>query len=52
MERSKKHEEIKKNYQKVKSKHLENLATKILKQDEVAQKLKNKPISGKFLDLI
>ena len=44
----KKHEAIVHDYDK-KSKHLDKLATKMLKNDEKASKLKSKPIKGKFL---
>ena len=45
----KKHNSIVKDYDKQKSKHLDKLATKMLKNDEVADKLKSKPIKGDFL---
>jgi len=45
----KKHNAIVKDYDKQKSKHLDKLATKMLKNDEVADKLKSKPIKGDFL---
>jgi len=48
--KSKKHERITKDYQKVKSKHLENLASKMLENDEKFETLKNKKTKGKFLD--
>ena len=37
-------------YDKQKEKHLEKLATKILKNDEKAEKLKSKHIKGNFLN--
>ena len=46
----KKHDKITKNYNEVKSKHLEHLATKMLKIDEKNEKLKNKIIKGDFLN--
>ena len=45
----KKHQAIVNDYGKQKSKHLDKLATKMLKNDEVADKLKSKPIKGNFL---
>ncbi len=47
---SKKHAAIIKDYSKQKSKHLDRLATKILKNDEKATQLKSKTIKGDFLD--
>lgn len=44
-------EKILKNKAREKSKHLEKLATELLKRDEEIQKLKGKKIKGKFLDL-
>jgi hypothetical protein len=44
-------EKVLKNYKTEKSKHLERLATELLKRDEVIQKLKGKKTKGKFLDL-
>ncbi len=44
-------EKILKNKEKEKSKHLEKLATELLKRDELNQKLKSKKTKGKFLDL-
>lgn len=44
-------EEIRKSFDKTKSKHLERMATKMLERDEKIQKLKDKKIKGKFLDL-
>tara|TARA_B110000977_G_scaffold187759_1_gene255199 strand:- start:93 stop:266 length:174 start_codon:yes stop_codon:yes gene_type:complete len=46
---SNKHDSIVKDYSKQKSKHLERLANKMLKNDEVSQKLKSHPIKGEFL---
>ncbi len=48
--KNKKHNKIVKNYDKQKEKHLEKLATKILKNDEKAEKLKSKHIKGDFLN--
>ena len=50
MKRSKKHKKITTDYEKIKSKHLENLATKILKRDEKLNSLKSKTINKDFLD--
>ena len=46
---NKKHDAIVKDYDNQKSKHLDKLATKMLKNDEVADKLKAKPTKGDFL---
>lgn len=46
-----KHEEIVRDYDKIKSKHLDKLATKMLKNDEKLEKLKEKNIKGDFLNL-
>ena len=46
----KKHDNIVKNYDEIKSKHLERLATKMLKIDEKNEKLKTKTIKGDFLN--
>jgi hypothetical protein len=48
--KSKKHEQITKDYQESKSKHLEKLATKMLENDDKFETLKNKKTKGKFLD--
>jgi hypothetical protein len=48
--KSKKHEQVTKDYQKSKSKHLEKLATKMLENDSKFETLKNKQTKGKFLD--
>jgi ribosome recycling factor len=45
----KKHNKIVKDYEKQKSRHLEKLTDKMLKNDEKAEKLKSKPIKGNFL---
>lgn len=46
-----KHDKIVNDYDKIKAKHLEKLATKTLKEDEKMQKLKDKKINNDFLDL-
>jgi hypothetical protein len=46
-----KHDKIVKDYDKQKEKHLERLATKMLKDEERNQKLKDKNINPNFLDL-
>ena len=46
---NKKHNKITRDYDKQKSKHLERLTDKMLKNDERAQQLKNKTIKGNFL---
>ena len=51
MKPSKKHQHIVKDFEKQKEKHLERIATKLLKDDERNQKLKNKPIDPGFLNL-
>ena len=47
---SEKHTAIVKDYSKQKSKHLERLANKMLKNDDVSQKLKSHQIKGEFLN--
>jgi hypothetical protein len=49
--RKKKHEDIITDYDRIKSKHLDNLATKMLANDEKMNKLKDKNINTNFLDL-
>ena len=49
--KNKKHNKIVKDFDKQKSKHLEKLATKMLKDDDRNEKLKTKEINPKFLDL-
>jgi hypothetical protein len=49
--KKKKHARIVKDYDKQKEKHLEKLATNILKNDEKFSKLKEKNINTNFLDL-
>jgi hypothetical protein len=46
----KKHDKIVNDYDKIKSKHLEKLANKMLKDEEKNNLLKNKVIKGNFLD--
>jgi uncharacterized cupredoxin-like copper-binding protein len=46
-----KHDRIVKDYDKQKEKHLEKLATRMLKDEEKNQKLKDKNIDPGFLDL-
>ena len=46
----KKHDQIVNDYDKIKSRHLEKLANKMLKDDEKYNKLKSKQIKGNFLD--
>ena len=45
----KKHHKIITDYSKQKSKHLEKLTDKMLKNDEKSQQLKSKTIKGDFL---
>ncbi len=49
--KNRKHNKIVNDYDKTKEKHLENLATKMLKKDEVNSKLKEKKINTNFLNL-
>jgi len=49
--KNKKHNKIVKDFDKQKEKHLEKLATKMLKDDERNQKLKSKQINTDFLNL-
>tara|TARA_R110002167_G_scaffold254208_1_gene460421 strand:+ start:141 stop:314 length:174 start_codon:yes stop_codon:yes gene_type:complete len=46
----KKHDQIIKDYDKIKSRHLEKLANKMLKDDEKNEKLKSKIIKGDFFN--
>ena len=46
---NKKHHKITQDYDKQKSKHLEHLTDKMLKNDEKASQLKSRPIKGDFL---
>jgi len=45
----KKHHKITRDYEKQKSKHIEKLTDKMLKNDEKAQQLKSKAMKGDFL---
>jgi hypothetical protein len=45
-----KHDRIVNDYDKIKSRHLEKLADKILKDEERRDNLRSKPIKGNFLD--
>lgn len=47
----KKHKKLVKDYDNQKAKHLEKLATKMLKDDDRNQKLKDKNIDTNFLNL-
>ena len=47
--KNKKHKSIVKDYGKQKSKHLDKLASTMLKNDEKADKLKSKKMKGDFL---
>jgi len=49
--KNKKHNKIIKDYDKQKNKHLEKLATRMLKDDERNNKLKSKNIDTDFLNL-
>jgi len=49
--KKKKHNDIINDYDKIKSKHLDNLASKMLANNEKMNKLKGKDINPNFLDL-
>tara|TARA_R110000796_G_scaffold107500_2_gene218286 strand:- start:62 stop:250 length:189 start_codon:yes stop_codon:yes gene_type:complete len=49
--KNRKHTKLVKDYDKQKERHLENLASKMLNNDEKLQKLKGKTIDPKFLNL-
>jgi hypothetical protein len=51
MKRGKKHQDITADYDRIKSEHLDKLATKMLANDEKMSKLKEKEIDPKFLNL-
>jgi hypothetical protein len=51
MKKKKEHTDIISNYESIKFKHLERLATKMLVEDEKMNKLKEKNITTNFLDL-
>ena len=46
----KKHDQIVNDYDKIKSRHLEKLANKMLKDEERRDNLRSKTIKGNFLD--
>jgi len=46
----KKHDQIINDYDKIKSRHLEKLANKMLKDDEKNNRLKSKQLKGNFLN--
>ena len=46
----KKHDQIIKDYDKIKSRHLEKLANKMLKDEEKRDNLRSKNINGDFWD--
>ena len=47
--KNKKHNKILRDYDKIKSRHLDKLASKALDNDEKFRKLKDKKIRGNFL---
>ena len=49
--RKSKHKDIIKDYSKVKSKHLDKLANRILKNDKKKEELKKYKVNKKFLDI-
>ena len=49
--KNKKHDKIVNDYQKIKSKHLDNLATNMLENQENLDKLREKKSKGDFLKL-
>jgi hypothetical protein len=49
--KKRKHDKIVKDYSKEKSKHLEKLANRMLEDQEKFDKLREKKINNKFLDL-
>jgi hypothetical protein len=51
MKRSKRHQDVVNDYDVIKSKYLDKLATKMLANDEKMSKLKEKEIDPKFLNL-
>lgn len=51
MAKHKKHNKLVKDYDRQKSEHLDKLASKMLKNDEKMQKLKDKQINTDFLKL-
>jgi hypothetical protein len=51
MAKNKRHDQLVKDYDRQKSEHLDKLASKMLKNDEKMQKLKEKKINKNFLKL-
>ena len=51
LRKKKRHDNITKDYDSTKQKHLEKLASKMLDEQEKMEKLKNKKINKDFLDL-
>ena len=51
LRKKKKHDKIVNDFDNTKRKHLENLATKMLEDQEKIDKLREKKSKGKFLDL-
>ena len=51
MAKHKKHDQIVKDYDRQKSEHLDKLATKMLKNDEKMQKLREKKINPNLFNL-
>ena len=49
--KKRKHDKLVNDYSNQKSKHLENLATKMLEEQDKIDKLREKKSDGKFLDL-
>ncbi len=49
--KNKKHSKLVKDYGKQKERHLEKLASRMLKDDEKLQQLKGKNVNPKFLNL-
>jgi len=49
--KNKKHDKVVRDYDRQKSKHLDNLATKMLKNQEKIDQLKSKTINTNFLNL-
>ena len=50
IKKHKKHDQIVNDYDKIKSRHLEKLANKMLKDEEKRDNLRSKNIKGDFLD--
>tara|TARA_R110001592_G_scaffold183459_1_gene427182 strand:- start:301 stop:480 length:180 start_codon:yes stop_codon:yes gene_type:complete len=48
--KKKKHDQIVNDYDKIKSRHLENLANKMIKDEEKRDNLRSKNINGDFWD--